>query len=82
MNLALDIFNYIFVAILIGVSATWIFLIRSMFRTFQETPFLDKFKKKEHCPFCRSHDPLAKPPILLRMPKKKKTFAKLAAFGY
>jgi hypothetical protein len=34
-----------------------------------------KFKKKEHCPFCRSHDPLAKPPILLRMPKKKKTFA-------
>jgi len=48
MNLALDIFNYIFVAILIGVSATWIFLIRSMFRTFQETPFLDKFKKKIH----------------------------------
>ena len=48
MNLALDIFNYIFVAILIGVSATWIFLIKSMFRTFQETPFLDKFKKKEH----------------------------------
>jgi len=35
----------------------------------------NKFKKKEHCPFCRSHDPLAKPPILLRMPKKKKTFA-------
>ena len=48
MNLALDIFNYTFVAILIAVSATWIFLIRSMFRTFQETPFLDKFKKKEH----------------------------------
>ena len=48
MNLALDIFNYIFVAILIGVSATWIFLIKSMFRTFQQTPFLDKFKKKEH----------------------------------
>ena len=48
MDLALDIFNYIFVAILIGVSATWIFLIKSMFRTFQETPFLDEFKKKEH----------------------------------
>ena len=48
MNLALDIFNYIFIAILIGVSATWIFLIKSMFITFQETPFLDKFKKKEH----------------------------------
>ncbi len=48
MDLALDIFNYIFVAILIGISATWIFLIKSMFRTFQETPFLDEFKKKEH----------------------------------
>ena len=48
MNLALDIFNYILVAILIGVSATLIFLIKSMFRTFRETPFLDKFKKNKH----------------------------------
>ena len=48
MNLVLDIFNYIFIAILIGVSTTWIFLIKSMFITFQETPFLDKFKKKRY----------------------------------
>ena len=43
----LDIFNYILVAILIGVSATWIVLIKSMLRTFNESPFLDKFEKKE-----------------------------------
>ena len=43
----LDIFNYRLVAILIGVSATWIVLIKSMLRTFNESPFLDKFEKKE-----------------------------------
>jgi len=48
INIALDIFNYILVAILIGVSATWIVLIKSMLKTFHESPFLDKFKKKEH----------------------------------
>ena len=44
----LDVINYILVAILIGVSATWIVLIKSMLRTFNESPFLDKFEKKEH----------------------------------
>jgi len=48
INIALDILNYILVAILIGVSATWIVLIKSMLKTFHESPFLDKFKKKEH----------------------------------
>ena len=48
INIALDILNYILVAILIGVSATWIILIKSMLKTFHESPFLDKFKKKEH----------------------------------
>ena len=48
INIALDILNYILVAILIGVSATWIVLIKSMLKTFQESPFLDKFKQKEH----------------------------------
>ena len=48
INIALDIINYILVAILIGVSATWIALIKSMLRTFSESPFLDKFEKKEH----------------------------------
>ncbi len=48
MDLALDIFNYIFIAILIGVSAAWIILINSMFRTFQKTPFLDEIEKNEY----------------------------------
>ena len=48
INIALDILNYILVAILIGVSATWIVLIKSMLKTFHESPFLDKFEKKEH----------------------------------
>jgi len=48
INIVLDIINYILVAILIGVSATWIVLIKSMLRTFNESPFLDKFEKKEH----------------------------------
>jgi len=47
INIILDIINYILVAILIGVSATWIALIKSMLRTFNESPFLDKFEKKE-----------------------------------
>ena len=48
INIVLDIINYILVAILIGVSATWIALIKSMLKTFNESPFLDKFEKKEH----------------------------------
>ena len=48
INIVLDIINYILVAILIGVSATWIALIKSMLKTFHESPFLDKFEKKEH----------------------------------
>ena len=48
INIVLDIINYTLVAILIGVSATWIVLIKSMLRTFSESPLLDKFEKKEH----------------------------------
>ena len=48
MNLILDIFHYILVAILIGVSSTWVILIKSMIMTFHESPFLDKFEKKDH----------------------------------
>ena len=48
INIVLDVINYILVAILIGVSATWVVLIKSMLRTFNESPFLDKFEKKEH----------------------------------
>ena len=48
MNLIVDVFNYIFVAIFIGVSATWIFFIRSMLLSFRNTPYLDRFEKKQH----------------------------------
>ena len=48
MSIIFDIFNYIFVAIFVGVSLTWIFFIRTMLLTFRDTPHLDKFEKKQH----------------------------------
>ena len=48
MSIVFDIFNYIFVAIFVGVSLTWIFFIRTMLLTFRDTPHLDKFEKKQH----------------------------------
>ena len=48
MELILDVFNYVLAAIMIGVSVAWIFLIKSMLITFRDTPFLDKFDKKDH----------------------------------
>jgi glycosyltransferase involved in cell wall biosynthesis len=48
MEFLLDAFNYVLVAILIGVSGAWIILIRSMIVTFQKSPFLDKFNVKQH----------------------------------
>lgn len=44
----LDIVNYAFVAILIGVSFAWVFLIKSMLSSFRNTPYLDKFTQKDH----------------------------------
>ena len=43
MELAIDIFNYILFAILVGVSITWSLLIRSMWISFRDSPYLDKF---------------------------------------
>jgi cellulose synthase/poly-beta-1,6-N-acetylglucosamine synthase-like glycosyltransferase len=43
MELAVDIFNYILFAILVGVSITWTLLIRSMWISFRDSPYLDKF---------------------------------------
>ena len=60
INIALDIINYALVAILIGVSATWIALIKSMLKTFNQSPFLDKFEKKEH----------AKPKVSIILPAR------------
>lgn len=46
MELAVDVFNYILSAILFGVSITWILLIRSMWISFRDSPYLDKFTEK------------------------------------
>lgn len=48
MEPALDIFNYALSAILVGVALTWILLIRSMWISFRDSPFLDKFEPKSH----------------------------------
>ena len=43
-DIAIDVFNYIFTAILIGVFLAWISLIFSMYKSFTKTPYLDKFE--------------------------------------
>ncbi len=48
MGIYIDVFNYTLAAILIGVSIAWIFLIRSMWLTFHQSPFLDRFTAKPH----------------------------------
>ena len=48
MELAIDVFNYILAAILIGVSITWILLIKSMWISFRDSPYLDKFTLKSN----------------------------------
>ena len=46
MELIFDIFIYAIIAILIGICAAWIFLIKSMMDSFRLTPYLDKFENK------------------------------------
>lgn len=48
MELIVDVFNYSLTAILVGVSLTWIFLIKSMMDSIRFTPYLDRFERKEH----------------------------------
>ena len=48
MELVIEIINYVLVAILIGISGAWMILIKSMLKSFRETPYLDKFVSKEH----------------------------------
>ena len=43
-DIAIDVFNYVFTAILIGVFLAWISLISSMYKSFTKTPYLDKFE--------------------------------------
>jgi cellulose synthase/poly-beta-1,6-N-acetylglucosamine synthase-like glycosyltransferase len=44
----LDIANYLLAAILLGVSVAWIFLIKSMWITFRDSPYLDRYNSKPH----------------------------------
>ncbi|TRZ79892.1 MAG: glycosyltransferase [Nitrosopumilales archaeon] len=48
MYFFVDIINYILAAILLGVAIAWIFLIKSMWLTFRDSPFLDKFNSMPH----------------------------------
>ena len=48
MHLLVDIINYLLAAIFLSVSVAWIFLIKSMWITFRDSPFLDKFSSKPH----------------------------------
>lgn len=48
MNVAIDVFNYTLAAILMAVALTWILLIKSMWITFRDSPFLDKFDARPH----------------------------------
>ncbi len=48
MGIYIDVFNYVLVVILAGVSVAWIMLIRSMWITFRDSPFLDQFKTRSH----------------------------------
>ena len=44
LDITIDVFNYIFTIILIGVFLAWISLIFSMYKSFTKTPYLDKFE--------------------------------------
>jgi cellulose synthase/poly-beta-1,6-N-acetylglucosamine synthase-like glycosyltransferase len=48
MYFFVDIINYVLASILLGVAIAWIFLIKSMWITFRDSPFLDKFNPKPH----------------------------------
>ena len=47
-DIAVDVFNYVFTAILIGVFLAWISLIFSMYKSFTRTPYLDKFENSSN----------------------------------
>lgn len=48
MELILDVLNYSLITILIGISAAWAILIKSMVDSVRFTPNLEDFEKKEH----------------------------------
>ncbi len=48
MVLPIDIVNYVLVAIMMGVTGAWIWLIKSMIESYTKTPHLDKFENKNN----------------------------------
>ena len=48
VDIIIDVFNFIFSIILIGVFLAWLSLMHSMYQSFTKTPFLDKFKNKNN----------------------------------
>jgi len=46
-DIILDVFNFIFTVILLGIFITWISLMSTMYKSFTKAPFLDIFEKKE-----------------------------------
>ena len=48
MHPLLDLVNYVLAAIMLSVSVAWIFLIKSMWITFRDSPFLDRYNSKPH----------------------------------
>ena len=67
-DIAIDVFNYIFTAILIGVFLAWISLISSMYKSFTKTPYLDKFEN--------SSDQIPKVSIILPARNEEKFIGK------
>ena len=47
-DIAIDVFNYIFTIILVGVFLAWISLIFSMYKSFTRTQYLDKFENSSN----------------------------------
>ena len=46
VDVFVDVFNFIFTVILVGVFLAWLSLLNSMYQSFTKTPFLDKFENK------------------------------------
>ena len=45
-DVIIDVFNFIFTVILVGVFLAWLSLMHSMYQSFTKTPFLDRFENK------------------------------------
>jgi chlorobactene glucosyltransferase len=46
LDIIIDVFNFIFTVILLGVFLAWLSLMHSMYQSFTKTPFLDRFENK------------------------------------